>query len=164
MSEPILDVLAEPQSDPMPVAINRNPRMIGNKELAEYAKETGVKLVKLKAIKKKALLGELIEKLGAAQYGTAVIFESPEMIQDAIKQCEKMMDDYPHEPDVMAQLMKAKVSLIDLHVKAGQALVKAKKDAAEAPQVAPQQMAFPAGQPVQVNLQFNNVDKTAEQQ
>lgn len=166
-ADPVLDVLAEPSTVAGAVEISRGPRMIGNKELAEYAKATGVKLVKLKMLKKKALLGELIEKLGAAQYGTAILFESPDMIDDAIKQCNSMIDEYRGEPEVAAQLLKAKVALIDLQVKAGQALIKSKRDAGEVvmPSAA-QQIPFPPHQPVpvQVNLQLNQLASEKDKQ
>lgn len=151
MSEPILDVTAEATEAPLTVEISKGPKMLGNKELEEYSRLTGVKVVKLKEIKKKAILGELIEKLGAAQYGTAILFESPEMITDALKQCDEMIETYRGEPEVAAGLMKAKVALIDLQVKAGQALIKSKKDAAVGPEVTQLRPSFPAGIAIQVN-------------
>lgn len=152
----VLDVTAEPEEEAGAVEIARGTKEVTKAELAEYAKATGVTLVKLRSIKKKSVLGQLIDKLGAAQIGTALVMESPDMIQDAIKQCDSMMGDYAHEPDVMAQLMKAKVSLIDLLMKAGQTLIKSKKDAgADMPTAAPLNQPFPAGAPVQINLQVN---------
>lgn len=148
----VLDVTAEPEEESGLVEIAKGTKEVTNKELAAYAKATGVQLVRLKAIKKKAVLGQLVDKLGAAQIGTALVMESPEMIQDAIKQCDAMMGDYAHDPDVVGGLMKAKVSLIDLLVKAGQTLIKSKKDAgADMPQVAPLNSPFPAGIAIQVN-------------
>jgi hypothetical protein len=159
MSEVLLDVTGPKPGTPDQVRILTGPRDITQKELADYAKATGVKLVKLKAIKKRAILGELIDRLGTPQQGMAIIIDGPEKITSAVEQIDGLIDDYRHDPKAVAQLIKAKASLIAELMKVGQTLITSKKDSTVAPDVTPQRQPFPAGSPVTLAVQVNNVAK-----
>ncbi len=143
---------------PEVVEINDGPKSLTEAQLREYAKATGVKLVKLKELRKRNILGDLVQKLGAAKHGSWMLVESEDMILDGIKQIDKAIDDYQHDAQAIATLMKTRAALVDLWLKAAQAHIKSRKDGgAESSSEKPQQMPFPPASPVQTNIQVNVV-------
>lgn len=154
-----LDVLA-PVSEPAgEVDIIKAPKELSQKDIDSATRALGIKKIKIKELGHRAVIGDLIQRIGAAKQGSYMLLASENMIQEGIKQLDRMLDGYAHEPEVMAQLAKHRVALIDLWIKAAQAHIKSKRDAGtESPAQTPQNVPFPPSSPVQVNVQVNNME------
>lgn len=139
----------------MQVEVVSGPKPLSDKDLREYAKAAGIAMVKVKTIRKRNIAGDLIQRLGAARHGSWMLFESEEMILEALRQIDKSIDDYPHLPEVVTSLIKIKASLIERWQKAAVAHIKSKKDVAEIPSEKPLVQPPPMGGPPQQNVQVN---------
>lgn len=140
------------------VDVQRGPKVMPDSELKLYAAATGKNVIKLQDLSKRAVLGDLVQKLGAARVGSSMLIDSEEMIQEGIKLCDNAIADYAHEPDIVASIMKARLGFVDLWVKAAQAHIKSRKDAGlDEPTQKPQNLPPPPLVPVQINIHGKQV-------
>lgn len=140
------------------VEVAGGPKMLSDKDLALYAQATGKEVIKIKELAKRSILGELVQKLGAAKVGSSMLVDGEDMIGEGIKLCDQAIGDYAHEPDVVASLIKARLGFVDLWIKSAQAHIKSKKDSgADEPQGKPQNLPPPPLVPVQININGKQV-------
>lgn len=139
--------------EPGRVTIKDKPTGLSRAELNRYAKLTGRNIAAIMKISQKSMLGELAEKLGQANYGSALLLDTEEDIGNAIAQVDKMIDEYPHEPDAVVSLLNIKKGLIELKLRTAHTHIKSKKDSGpDQSQAPPVNIPFPPSVPVQVNI------------
>lgn len=140
------------------VEVHKGPKVLPDKDLAEYAEATGQSVLKLKEHARSAVLGELAQRLGTDRLGNAMLLNSPDMILEGIRQIDKMIDDYAHEPKVIGSLVKARLGLIEQYGRIAHTLIKSKRDSGpEVPIEKPQNEPPPPLMPVQINIHGNSV-------
>jgi hypothetical protein len=131
---------------------------ITDSQLQEYAKATGQKLVKLKGLRQKALLGDLIERFGASKHGVALLLESCEDVADIMALAKDIIQTFPAEYEAQVGAVKALTSLVELKTKAAHALIKSKRDSAvEDSNMKPQRQPPPPPPALNVLIQNNPV-------
>lgn len=140
------------------VEVVKGPKVMADSDLAIYAKFTGKSVIKLKGLSKRATMGELVQKMGAAKVGSSMLIDGEEMIQDGIRICDEAMQSYAHEPDIVAGIIKARLGFVDLWIKSAQAHIKSKRDAGpEDSDSKPHNIPPPPLVPVQINISGNSV-------
>lgn len=150
---------------PGQVELSKGPKDLSEEDLSNYARRTGVDVIKLKDLAKRAAMGDLITHLGAAKIGSSMLGESEAMIKEGIKMCDEMMSEYAHDSKLVGSIMKVRLGFVDLWVKAAQTHIKSRKDAgAEGSEQKPQQVPFPPPAPLQINIQQNSVSQDKSSQ
>ena len=126
------------------------------REIEAYARKTGRSVVKIEALAKRAILGELTERLGGSRVGSAMLIESEDDIRQGIQVCDEFIERFANVPEAVPAIMKVRLGYVDLLVKAAHTHIKSKKDAGpDMSNQPPQNTPFPASVPVQVNIQTN---------
>lgn len=150
------DVAVQDQH-PAPVEISTRPRELTQAQLRDYAQATGKKLVKIKDIGRTAILGELIERLGAARRGAAILVESEDDIAQGIELAKQTLERHQGDPIGAASALRVLLGFVDLKVKTAHTLIRSKKDSSENSETKPLTTPFPPAAPLQVNIQNNLV-------
>lgn len=145
---------------PGEVEIVTQPKDLSDSDIAEYARRTGVETITVKVLARRSVMGELIQKLGAAKIGSSMLIDSETMIQDGIKICDQMLQDYAHDLKLVGSIMKARLGFTELWVKTAQTHIKSVKDVAvEVPIEKPLVQPFPPPNLSQTNIYVNGVPK-----
>lgn len=128
---------------------------ITESEAIAACRSLGLKTLRVRRLSKHAVIGKFMAQLGATQIGTGKLLLADQQIEKGIKLCDRFLQDYPHEPDVIASLMKVRLGLIDAMIKSANTLIRLNKDSGLIDlETKPMQQAFPAHQPVQQNVQI----------
>lgn len=140
------------------VELVKGPKMLSDSDLELYAEAAGKQVIKIKALAKRSVLGELVQRLGASRVGSSMLVDGEEMIQEGIKLCDNSISDYAHDPDVVASIMKVRLGFVDLWIKSAQSHIKSAKDSGlDKPQEKPQNLPPPPLVPVQININGKQV-------
>lgn len=125
-------------------------------EIEAYARKTGRSTMSIHALAKRAILGELTERLGGSRVGSAMLIETEDDIRAGIKVCDDFIERFANVPEAVPSIMKVRLGYVDLLVKAAHTHIKSKKDAGpDMSMQPPQNIPFPPSVPVQVNIQTN---------
>lgn len=147
------------------VELSKGPKDLSDSDLHEYARRTGVEVVKLKVLSQRSVMGELVTRLGAAKVGSSMLVDSEEMIKEGIKLCDGLLQEYAHDSKLVGSIMKVRLGFVDLWVKAAQTHIKSRKDAGpEGSEQKPQNTPFPPPAPLQINIQQNAVSQEKSSQ
>lgn len=153
-----MDVVAI--EEPGEVTISTGPKDLTDKELEDYAKRTGAEIVVLRALSNRSVMGELVQRLGAAKVGSSMLVDSEKMIKDGITLCDGMISEYAHDSKLVGSIMKVRLGFVDLWVKAASSHIESRKNAGpEGSPEKPQQVPFPPSVPLQINIQNNTLSK-----
>lgn len=140
------------------VAVINGPKQLSQSDIRAYAKATGKTILTLKDMSRRAVLGDLVQKLGAAKMGSSMLIDSEKMIKDGIEQCDEMMETFKHIPEIVTMVVKCRLGFVDLWVRVAQAHIKSRKDyGPDISDMKPLAMAFPPAATVQNNVQVNLV-------
>lgn len=154
-----IDPVSEESTEPiMEVELKGEPRCISQTILAKYAKATGMEVVKLRGLARRAAAGDFIRRLGAVKMGHSMLVDGEEHIARIGKECDAVMEQHGENPDVVAVVLKAKVALAELWVKiAGSHMDGGKRTTSEDSNEKPQNLPPPPLMPVQINIHGNQV-------
>lgn len=140
------------------VELHPGPKDLQESDLKEYAERTGVTVIKLKGLQKRAIMGELVQRLGALRVGSSMLIESEEMIRDGITICDQLLKEYAHEPILVGAIIKTRLGFVQEWGKTAKAHISSRKDAGiEDSDKTPQNIPFPPATAVQNNIQLNVV-------
>lgn len=157
LAEPVEELSLEPAGD---VKIAKLPKDISNSEIEHYAKLTGQTAVKLKELAKRAMLGDLVQRIGAARLGSSMLVDSEDMIKKGIELCDDWISDYAHDPKAVSSILKTRAMLVDMWIKAAQAHVESQKiTSPDDSEGKPQNTPPPPLVPVQINISSNGDTK-----
>lgn len=146
-----------PLEPPEKVDIIKGPKELPDDIIQEYARATGREVVKLRALSRSAIMGDLAEKMGAHKIGISLLIDSPDMLKDGMKSCDDLVEAYAHDPKAVASIIKSKCQMMDLYIKTGESLISSHKNRPEEPSEKPQNTPPPPLVPVQINIHGNSV-------
>jgi hypothetical protein len=154
MSENNLPAVIE--SVPLPVPADNK---VTEDEAAAACKALGLKPIRVRKLSKSAIVGKFMSQLNAAHVGSGRLLIADKEIEKGIKLCDKFLEDYPHEPDVISSLMKVRLGLTEALLKSAHTMIKVNRDSGAVEEMKPLVPAFAPNQPVQTNVQVNIVAK-----
>lgn len=150
------DVLA-PEAVQLPDA----PSKVTEEEALVACKVLGLKPIRVRRLAKSAIIGRFMEQLGATRVGAGRLMMVDQQIEKGLKLCDRFMGDYPHEPEVIASLMRVRAALTEAMLKSAHTMIKVNKDSGAVDlEMKPLVQAFPANAPINVNTQVNLVAPT----
>lgn len=148
--------LAVDKIEPAGTVAIKDKTELSMSEIEAYARKTGRSVVKIEALAKRAIHGDLMERLGGSRVGSAMLIESEDDIRQGIQVCDEFIERFANVPDAVPAIMKVRLGYVDLMIKAAHTHIKSKKDAGpDMSQQPPQNIPFPPSVPVQVNIQTN---------
>lgn len=153
-------------TEPMPVAITeaKSPVKVTESDAIAAARVLGLKTVRIKRLASSAVIGQFMAQLGATRIGQGMLLVAEKEIGKGLRLCDRFMRDYPHEPEVLASIMKIRLGLVDAMLKAAHTHIKVNKDSGAVElEMKPQNQAFPANAAVSQAVQINFVAKPETQ-
>lgn len=140
-----------------PVQLPAAPIKITEDEAKEACRALGLKSIRIRRLAKSAIIGKFMEQLGATQIGAGKLLLADYQIEKGIKLCDRFLDDYPHEPAVIASLMKVRLGLTEAMLKSAHTSIKMNVDSGAVSDMRPLVPSFPPNAPINVNTQVNLV-------
>ena len=151
----------KPEGEPIEasekVEIIKGPKELPESIIQEYARATGQSVIRLKDLASRAMLGELVQRLGAARQGSAMFIESEDMIKEGIKLVDNMLQEYAHDPKAVSSLMKTRAAFVDQWLRAAEGHIASKKDSPDDSDGKQQNIPPPPLVPIQINNYTNQV-------
>jgi hypothetical protein len=105
-----IDPLALTELEPPgEVELSKGPKDLTDSDIAEYARRTGVDVIKLKDLTRRSVMGELVTRLGAAKVGSSMLVDSEGMIKEGIAMCDNLLSEYAHDSKLVGSIMKVRL-------------------------------------------------------